>query len=82
MQLGPAEPLEPTTRPGRSRSHGGLVGTGTLAMTHSTYPPLYTAAKDLMLPLGVAKSSHRVFPHRRASRSGHAGWGHHHGRPS
>ena len=39
-------------------------------MTHSTYPPLYAAAKHLMLPLGVAKSSHSVLPQRRVRRSG------------
>ena len=72
-QLGLAGPVEDSERPGWSRSQPSRGGGGTspLLISHSTKPCCPPDAKQMMLPLGVAKSSQTgPGPHRSANRSG------------
>jgi hypothetical protein len=72
-QLGLAGPVEDSERPGWSRSQPSRGGGGTnpLLIWHSTKPCCPADAKQMMLPLGVAKSSQTgPGPHRSANRSG------------
>jgi hypothetical protein len=72
-QVGLAGPVEDSERPGSSRSQPSRGGGGTspLLMAHSTKPCRPAEAKQMMFPLGVAKSSQTgPGPHRSANRSG------------
>jgi hypothetical protein len=72
-QVGLAGPVEGSERPGWSRSQPSRGGGGTspLLIAHSTKPCCPADAKQMMFPLGVAKSSQTgPGPHRSANRSG------------
>ena len=73
LQVGLAGPVEDSERPGWSRSQPSRGGGGTspLLIAHSTKPCCPAEAKQMMFPLGVAKSSQTgPGPHRSANRSG------------
>ena len=72
-QVGLAGPVEDSERPDWSRSQPSRGGGGTspLLIAHSTKPCCPAEAKQMMFPLGVAKSSQTgPGPHLSANRSG------------